>query len=218
MNDAIIDQLGELGVIPVIVLDDAEDAVPLAEALLNAGMPALEVAFRTDATADALGRISRRFPDLLLGAGTVLTVDQARQAGERGARFIISPGLDAEVVEFCLDQGLVPLPGVSSPTEIQAALRLGVDVLKLFPMEALGGLEYLKAVSAPFPKVRFIPTGGVNTANLADYLTFPRVLACAGTWIARRQWLAEKRFDLIEREAARVVRTVAEVRQGGDRA
>ncbi|MEJ2079892.1 MAG: bifunctional 4-hydroxy-2-oxoglutarate aldolase/2-dehydro-3-deoxy-phosphogluconate aldolase [Acidobacteriota bacterium] len=218
MNDAIIDQFGELGVVPVIVIEDPEDAVPLAEALMRAGLPALEVTFRTAVAAEALERIKRRFPDLFLGAGTVLTAEQVRKARDSGASFVISPGLDARLVEFCLEQGLTPFPGVCSPSEIQAALGLGLNVLKFFPSEAMGGLEYLRAVSGPFPMVRFIPTGGINTRNLADYLSFDRVLACAGTWIARRQWLSQKRFDLIEKEAAEAVRIVGTVRQGGNRA
>jgi 2-dehydro-3-deoxyphosphogluconate aldolase / (4S)-4-hydroxy-2-oxoglutarate aldolase len=218
MNNAIIDQVGELGVVPVIVIENPEDAVPLAEALLRAGLPALEVTFRTPAAAEALERIKRHFPEFFLGAGTVLTTDQVRQAQDSGASFIISPGLDVEVVEFCLEQGLTPFPGVCSPTEIQRALGLGLSVLKFFPSEALGGLKYLKSVSGPFPMIRFIPTGGVNAQNLADYLKFDRVLACAGTWIARREWLREKRFDLIAKEATEAVRIVRGVRQGGDRA
>ncbi len=218
MNDVIIDQLSELGVVPVIVIEDPEDAVPLAEALLRAGLPGLEVTYRTAAAGEALDRIRSRFPDLFLGAGTVLTVEQAREARDRGARFIISPGLDVRVVEFCLDQGLTPFPGVCSPTEIQTAVGLGLKVLKLFPAEALGGLKYLRSVAGPFPQVRFIPTGGVNTENLPAYLACDRVIACAGTWIARKEWLREKRFDLVEKEAAEAVKIVHRVHQGGARA
>lgn len=218
MNNAIIDQFGELGVVPVIVIEDPEGAVPLAEALMRAGLPALEVTFRTAVAAEALERIKRHFPEFFLGAGTVLTTEQVRQAQDSGASFIISPGLDVKVVEFCLERGLTPFPGVCSPTEIQTALGLGLSVMKFFPSEALGGLKYLKSVSGPFPMVRFIPTGGVNTRNLAEYLKFDRVLACAGTWIARREWLREQRFDLIAQEAAEAVRIVRSVRQGANRA
>ncbi len=214
MNDAIINQLGELGVVPVIVIENPEDAVPLTEALMRAGLPGLEVTFRTPAAADAIERIRHHFPDLLLGAGTVLTTEQVRRAQDSGARFIISPGLDVKVVEFCLERGLTTFPGVCSPSEIQTAIGLGLSVLKLFPSEALGGLKYLKSVSGPFPTIRFIPTGGVNARNLADYLKFDRVLACAGTWIARREWLRDKRFDLIAKEAAEAVRIVRSVQQG----
>lgn len=218
MNDVIIDQIRRFGVVPVIVIEDPEDAVPLAEALVRAGLPTLEVTFRTAATCESLERIRRSFPDLLLGAGTVLTTEQVRQAQDHGAQFIISPGLDVDVVEFCLERDLLTFPGISSPSEIQTALRLGVSILKLFPSEALGGLKYLRSISGPFPTVRFIPTGGVNTGNLADYLRFDRVLACAGTWIARKEWLREKKFDLIEKEAAEAVRIVRSVQQEAHRA
>ena len=212
MKDAIINQLGQLGVIPIIVMRDVEDAVPVAEALVGAGLPTLEVTYRTAAAGQSLERIRGRFPELLLGAGTVLTLDQAKEARDCGAQFIISPGLDPKMVEYCLGNDLVPLPGVSSPTEIQTAVGLGLTALKLFPAELLGGIRYLESVVGPFPMVRFIPTGGVHTGNLETYLSRSEVLACAGTWIARKDWLQAKRFDLIERAAAHALEIVRGVR------
>ncbi len=215
MSNTIIQKLEEMGVFPIIVIDDPDDAEPLGEALLKAGMPCAEVTFRTPAAAAAIDRLGRRFPQLLLGAGTVLKIDQAKQAKELGVQFILSPGFNPKVVDYCLGEGLTVFPGVCTPSEIEAAMDHGLTVLKFFPAEAMGGLNYLKAISAPLSMVRFLPTGGVNLQNLPAYLEFKQTLACAGTWIARKEWLKQKRFDLIAKEASQALEVVRTVREGG---
>jgi Entner-Doudoroff aldolase len=215
MSESIIQQLEELGVFPIVVIDDPDDAEPLGAALLEAGMPCAEVTFRTPAAADAIGKLGRCFPQLLLGAGTVLKIDQAKKAKDLGVRFILSPGFNPKVVDYCLSEGLTVFPGVCTPTEIEAAMDHGLTVLKFFPAEAMGGLPYLKAISAPLSMVRYLPTGGVNLQNLPAYLDFKQTLACAGTWIVRKEWLKQKRFDLIGKEAAQSLDVVRTVRKGG---
>jgi 2-dehydro-3-deoxyphosphogluconate aldolase/(4S)-4-hydroxy-2-oxoglutarate aldolase len=214
MNESIINRIEGLGVFPIIVIDRASDVIPLGHALLRAGLPCAEVTFRTEAAAEAIQSFSNEFPDMLLGAGTVLQVGQAKAAIEAGATFMVAPGFNPRVVDYCLEQGVTIFPGVCTPTEIETAAAKGLTVLKFFPSEAMGGLSYLKAVSAPLSMVRYIPTGGVNLQNLPDYLAFDLVLACAGTWIVRKNWLAEGRFDLIEKEAANAMEVVRKVRGG----
>lgn len=214
MKESITNKIERLGVFPIIVIDRASDAVPLGEALLKAGLPCAEVTFRTAAAAEAIRTLSKEFPEMLLGAGTVLKVEQADAAVEAGATFMVTPGFNHQVVDHCIQQGIEIYPGVCTPTEIDTAVTKGLEVLKFFPAEAMGGLSYLKAVSAPLSMVRYIPTGGVNLQNFPDYLAFDKVLACAGTWIVKKNWLAEGRFDLIEKEAANAVEVVKRVRGG----
>jgi len=210
----VLTQIRKFGVVPVVTIEDPEDASKLADALLEGGLPCMEVAFRTAAAGEALRRIALCQPDLLLGAGTVLTVDQASEALDAGARFIFSPGFDAEIVAYCLKQNVPVFPGVCTTTDIQAALRSGLKVLKLFPVEPLGGTRYLKAVASPFPGIEFIPTGGVDEGNLACYLSVPIVVACGGSWIAPAESIAAKDFDGIRHRAAATVKVVKKVRKG----
>lgn len=212
MNDVITNRLEELGVFPIIVIDRAEDASPLGEALLEAGLPCAEVTFRTPAAATAIHTLSREFPEMLVGAGTVLSIEQADKAIDSGARFILSPGFNPTVVDHCLKRGVTIYPGVCTPTEIEAAMGKGLRVLKFFPAEAMGGLAYLKAISAPLSMVRYLPTGGVNLTNLPDYLTFDKIVSCAGTWIVKKEWLQARDFDRIREEAAASVKVVQQVR------
>ena len=214
MKESITDKIRDLGVFPIIVIDRVADVVPLGEALLRAGLPCAEVTFRTEAAAEAIRTLSREFPDMLLGAGTVLKVEQADAAVDAGATFMVTPGFNHQVVDHCLEKGINIYPGVCTPTEMDTAVSKGLTVLKFFPAEAMGGLSFLKAVSAPLSMVRFIPTGGVNLQNFPDYLAFDKTLACAGTWIVRKNWLADGRFDLIEQEAANAVGVVKKVRGG----
>lgn len=193
----ILEQLGRIRLIPVIVIDHEDDAVPLAEALQAGGLPTMEITFRTAAAKGALTKISRTMPGMVLGAGTVLSVEQAKTALDAGATYIVSPGLNRKVVEYCLKANVLVTPGVITPTEIEAALDLGLNVVKFFPAEASGGLEYLKAVSAPYKDIRFIPTGGITAANLVSYLSFRPVLACGGSWMVKADLIAAKRFDEI---------------------
>jgi len=214
MKESITNKIERLGVFPIIVIDRVADVVPLGEALLRAGLPCAEVTFRTEAAAEAINTLSKEFPEMLLGAGTVLKVEQADAAVEAGASFLVTPGFNPKVVDHCLGQGIDIYPGVCTPTEIDTAMNKGLTVLKFFPAEAMGGLSYLKAVSAPLSKARYIPTGGVNLQNFPEYLAFDKVLACAGTWIVKKNWLNEGRFDLIEQEAANAIEVVRDVRGG----
>jgi 2-dehydro-3-deoxyphosphogluconate aldolase/(4S)-4-hydroxy-2-oxoglutarate aldolase len=207
------ESLRRLRVVPVIVIDSADQALGLADALLAGDLPCAEITFRTPAAADALRRIAAERPDVVVGAGTVLSTEQAARAKEAGARFIVSPGLNRRVVEWCQSHDLPIFPGVCTPTEIEAALECGLDVVKFFPAEQIGGLKYLKAVAAPFPDLSFMPTGGINAANIGDYLGFRRVVACGGSWMAPQEWIAAGAFGRI-RQAVRDV--VALTRQPKD--
>ena len=207
-----------LGVVPVIVIDDAADAVPLASALAAGGLPCAEITFRTAAAEEALRIIAEERPDILVGAGTVLTPYQAATARHAGAEFIVAPGFDRGVVDYCLTHGLPVFPGVCTPTEIGYAIEAGLSVLKLFPAEPMGGAAYLKAASAPFGGVEFIPTGGVNAGNLASYLALANVVACGGSWMAPKSWIAAKQFDRIEAESRTALQAVHAARAARGRA
>ena len=207
--DDILEQIGELGVVPVVAIDQVRHALPLGEALLAGGLPCAEITFRTAAAADAIRALVGEYPDMLVGAGTVLSEEQAQQAADAGARFIVSPGFDPVVVDWCLQNGLPVTPGVVTPTEITAALNRGLRVLKFFPAAAMGGLKVLKAIGGPYKTVKFIPTGGINSDNLAEYLSHPIVHACGGSWLVKSLLIADSRFDEITRltqEAVDIVR------------
>ena len=191
MIPSVTKTLSRIGIIPVVVLEDAAQAVPTARALLAGGIATAEITFRTDAAAQSIARISKEVPELLVGAGTVTSVAMARQAMEAGARYIVSPGLNPEVVRWCQAHELPVLPGVTTPTEIESALALGLDTLKFFPAAAAGGIAMLKALRGPYPGVRFVPTGGISAQNVADYLALPNVLACGGSWMVPKDLLAQ---------------------------
>jgi 2-dehydro-3-deoxyphosphogluconate aldolase/(4S)-4-hydroxy-2-oxoglutarate aldolase len=212
MSTTVTQQIEQLGVFPIIVIEDARDALQLGETLLDAGLPCAEVTFRTAAAEEAIRSLAQGFPELLVGAGTVLSVEQAQKAIDAGATFVLSPGFNPKVVDFCLRQEVAIYPGIATPTEIEAAMAKGLKVLKFFPAESMGGLQYLKAISAPLSMVRYIPTGGVNLQNLPDYLNFDKVLACAGTWIVKKPWLKDKDFDRIRKEAEDAVALVKKLR------
>ena len=199
----VIQALSRLRVIPVIVIDQPDNAVPLARALADGGLPVAEITFRTGNAAEALRRIATECPDVLVGAGTVLDPDQAAWARSAGASFMVSPGMNPRVVDYCTSHGIPVIPGVCTPTEIEAARERGLHVLKFFPAEAMGGQAFLKAVSAPYRDVKFIPTGGISASNLEGYLSLKNVLACGGSWMAPSEWIAEGRFDRIRDEAAK---------------
>ncbi|MEV0425764.1 bifunctional 4-hydroxy-2-oxoglutarate aldolase/2-dehydro-3-deoxy-phosphogluconate aldolase [Micromonospora sp. NPDC050495] len=191
-------------ILPVVVLHEARDAAPLAAALVAGGLRGVEVTFRTAAAAAAI-RVMAQRPDLLVGAGTVVTPAQVDEAVEAGARFVVSPGFGPAVVRHCQRLGVPVFPGVTSPTEIMMALDAGLDTVKFFPAEQLGGLGMIKALAAPFGAVRFIPTGGVNTDNLAAYLAHPAVLAVGGTWMVAPDLIAAGRWDEVTRRTAAAV-------------
>jgi 2-dehydro-3-deoxyphosphogluconate aldolase / (4S)-4-hydroxy-2-oxoglutarate aldolase len=197
--------LAAFRVVPVVSLEDAQAAVDLANALTEGGLPLVEVTFRTDAAADAIARIRAACPDVLVGAGTVLDAATLDRAVEAGAAFIVAPGLSPAVVARAAERGVAMLPGAVTPTEIEMALGAGLGVVKFFPAEAAGGVRYIKAVSAPYRSVRFVPTGGVTPANLAEYLALPSVIACGGTWIAPADAIREHRWDQITANAAEAV-------------
>jgi 2-dehydro-3-deoxyphosphogluconate aldolase/(4S)-4-hydroxy-2-oxoglutarate aldolase len=197
--NAILENIGLIGIVPVIAIDHAEDAEPLAQALTEGGLPCAEVTFRTKAGKDAIARIAKSHPALLLGAGTVLTVEQVQAAVGSGAKFIVSPGLNRKVVEYCLANDIPITPGVLTPSEIEVALEYGLEVVKFFPAEAGGGLAYLKAISAPYKSLRFIPTGGIDESNLLAYLKFPKVHACGGSWMVKPEMINNQQFEDIKR-------------------
>jgi 2-dehydro-3-deoxyphosphogluconate aldolase / (4S)-4-hydroxy-2-oxoglutarate aldolase len=201
----ILEKIGLLGIVPVIAIENADDAEPLAQALEAGGLPCAEVTFRTRAGQEAIARIARSRPGIHLGAGTVLTVDQAQKAIDAGAKFIVSPGFNRKVVEYCLANNISITPGVLTPSEIEAALEYGLEVVKFFPAEAGGGLAYLKAISAPYKSLKFIPTGGIDESNLLAYLKFPKVHACGGSWMVKPEMISNHQFDDIRKITAAAV-------------
>ena len=217
MNN-VIDRIRDVGVVPVVVIENADDAVSLADALIRGGLPCAEVTFRTDAAEAAIRAMRAAFPDMLIGAGTVLSTEQADRAAAAGAQFIVSPGLNPEVVKHCQKAGLAVVPGVMTPTEIEAALGLGVTTVKFFPAEAAGGLRMIKALAAPYGRVSFLPTGGISAENVGAYLAYDRVLACGGSWMVKKALIAEGRFEEIRDMAAEAAQIVKEVRGQTDEA
>jgi len=209
-----LERLGELALVPVIEIEQAEHAAPLGQALLAGGLPCVEITFRTAAAEEAIRRIASACPEIVAGAGTVLSVDQAQRAVRAGARFIVSPGFNPQVVEWCLEQAVPVTPGVATPTEIEMALDKGLTILKFFPAEALGGIATLKAIAAPYKAVKFIPTGGINPQNLADYLKLPMVHACGGSWLAPAKLISAGAFDEITRLTQEAVAIVRQQRGG----
>lgn len=204
MSSELLAQLGAARLVPVVVLDDAEAAAPLAQALVAGGLPVAEVTFRTAAAVAAIEAIAAR-GDVLVGAGTVLTPDQVDAAVDAGAQYIVSPGFYAPVVQRAQERGVLPLPGAVTATEIQAALGVGLTTVKYFPAETSGGAPAIKALSAPFADVRFVPTGGIGPSNLSDYLALPSVHAVGGSWMVPRDKIAAGAFDEITGLTAQAV-------------
>lgn len=194
----IIEEISKIGIVPVIALEDAKDACPLANALMRGGIPCAEVTFRTAAAQEAIRMITKEFPQMLVGAGTVLTTRQVDEAVEAGAKFIVSPGLNPTTVAYCMEKGIPIIPGTANPSDIEIALSFGLDVVKFFPAEAAGGLPMVKAMSAPYGNVRFMPTGGITADNLKDYLDFQKVIACGGSWMVKKELVTTGQFDKIE--------------------
>ena len=208
----VYEQLAKLRLVPVVAIDHVDDAVPLGEALLAGGLPCAEITFRTDAAEGAIRALGGR-DDILLGAGTVLSVDQVNRAHDAGARFIVAPGTNPKVVERCLELNLPVFPGVATPTDIELARSFGLRTLKFFPAEALGGIEMLKAMSAPYRDVKFVPTGGITPANLTAYLVLPSVVACGGSWMVKPQFLQARQFDRITELCQDAVQIAASARK-----
>ena len=211
MSDTVA-RLGQIGLVPVVRLERAEDAVPLGEALIRGGLPCAEITFRTAAAAEAIAKLVAACPEMIVGAGTVLNIQQAQQASDAGAAFIVSPGFSPQVVDWCIERKLPVLPGVVTPTEIMAGLDRGLRIFKFFPAEAYGGVATIKALSAPFGGVRFMPTGGISAKNLADYLALPAVHAVGGSWMVESKLIAGEEWDEITRLAAEACEIVRRVR------
>ena len=193
----VLEKIQQLGIVPVVVLNDARDASPLAKALCDGGLPCAEVTFRTEAAEEAIRIMSQEFPEMLVGAGTVLTTDQVDRAVAAGAQFIVSPGLNPKIVSYCTERNIPITPGTCNPSDVELAIELGLEVVKFFPAEASGGLDMIKAMSAPYTNVRFMPTGGINQKNLTTYLDFPKIIACGGSWMVSGDLIKEGNFDKI---------------------
>lgn len=207
--DEVLERIHELGIVPVVVLNDAKDAAPLAKALCDGGLPCAEVTFRTAAAEESIRIMSEQFPEMLVGAGTVLTKEQVDRAVSAGAKFIVSPGLNPEIVKYCVDKGILITPGCANPSDVEQALAYGLDVVKFFPAEPAGGLKMIKAMAAPYVGVKFMPTGGINQNNVREYLAYDRILACGGSWMVKGELVDAGEFDKIEeltREAVEIVK------------
>lgn len=212
MNEKMNEQIAAFGVVPVVVLNDAKDARPLAQALVEGGLAVAEVTFRTEAAEESIRIMTEAYPDMLVGAGTVLTIEQVDRAVAAGARFIVSPGFDPEIVDYCLEKNIPVYPGTVTPTEVAQAVKRGLTVCKFFPAEQFGGVSTIKALAAPYTMVKFMPTGGVNLKNLREYLGCDKIAACGGTWMVKGDLIREGRFDEIRRITAEAAEIVKEVR------
>ena len=197
MNNDMMKELYSIGLIPVIKIENPDDAVPLAKALIDGELPAAEITFRTKCAAEAIKNITEAYPDMLVGAGTVLTTEQVDAALAAGSKFLVSPGLNPKVTAYALSKGVVMLPGCSNPSDIEAALELGLTTVKFFPAEAAGGLKMLKAMAAPYGQLTFMPTGGINADNLLDYLKFNKIVACGGSFMVNEDLIKAKDWDAI---------------------
>ena len=206
--NAVLEQISKIGIVPVVKIDRAEDALPLAKALCAGGLPCAEVTFRTDAAAEAIKIMTTNFPDMCVGAGTVLNAEQVDAAVEAGAKFIVSPGLNPRTVKYCIEKNVPVPPGTSSPSDIEQAIELGLEVVKFFPAEQSGGLAKIKAMAAPYVNMKFMPTGGINAKNLTDYLDFKKVIACGGSWMVPGDLINAGQWDKIEQLTREAVQTM----------
>lgn len=209
--EKVFDRFHAIGIIPVVVLDDAKDALPLGRVLCEGGLPCAEVTFRTAAAAESIAAMSKEFPDMLVGAGTVLTAEQVDRAIAAGAKFIVSPGFDPEVVKYCLEKNIPVTPGTQTASEMLGAMKLGLKVVKFFPAENSGGLASIKAVAAALTDLRFMPTGGINAKNVRDYLAYDKILACGGSWMVKKDLVKAGKWDELKalvKEAANIVKEV----------
>lgn len=193
----LLKQIEQHKIVPVIKLDSSENALPLAEALIHGGLPVAEITFRTDAAEASIKAISRKYPDMLVGAGTITSKEQAERALNAGAAFLVSPGFHRAVAEFAIEQNIPIFPGVCTPTELTILLEYRLPIAKFFPAEQYGGLKTIKALSAPFPNIRFMPTGGINAGNILEYLSFDKIIACGGSWMVKASLINEHQFDRI---------------------
>ena len=204
----ILERIGELGIVPVVKIEKAEDALPLGRALLDGDLPIAEITFRTSAAEESIKSLTRELPKLLVGAGTVLTVEQVKKAVSAGAKFIVSPGFNPKVVDYCIENDISVTPGINNPTQIEMALERGINVVKFFPAEASGGLPLLKSMSSPYSGIKFIPTGGINQNNLCSYLSNNKVLACGGSWMVNDDLISSGNFAEITRLTKEAISTM----------
>ena len=211
--NAVLEQIQALGIVPVVVLDDAKDAKPLAKALCDGGLSCAEVTFRTPAAEESIRIMAQEFPDMLVGAGTVLTTEQVDCAVAAGAKFIVSPGLNPRIVKYCVEKGIPITPGCSNASDIELALENGLEVVKFFPAEPAGGLRMIKALAGPYVGVKFMPTGGINASNVREYLAYNRIIACGGSWMVKGDLIRAGEFDKITELTKEAVEIVKESRQ-----
>lgn len=202
----LLDQIRKIGIVPVVVLDDAKDAKSLAKALCEGGLPCAEVTFRTDAAEESIRVMTRNFPQMLVGAGTVLTTKQVDQAVDAGANFIVSPGLNPKIVTYCMKRNIPIIPGTAHPSDVEQALELGLEAVKFFPAESAGGIKMIKAISAPYTNMEFMPTGGISEKNINEYLSYSKVIACGGSWMVKSDLIKDGAFDIITKLTKEAVR------------
>lgn len=208
----IYDEFRRIGIVPVVVLEDAKDAEPLAKALVEGGLPCAEVTFRTAAAEESIRIMSEKFPEMLVGAGTVLTTEQVDRAVNAGAKFIVSPGTNPKVVEYCISKNIPIIPGTCTPSDVERVLDYGITTVKFFPAEPSGGLKFIKAIAAPYTMVEFMPTGGVSPENVRDYLGFKKIVACGGTWMVKADLIKNGQWDKIKELTAEAAAIVKEIR------
>lgn len=206
------ERFAELGVVPVVVLENAKDAAPLAKALVEGGLPCAEVTFRTAAAEESIRIMASEYPEMFVGAGTVLTIDQVDRAVAAGAKFIVSPGFDPEIVDYCLSKDIPVFPGVITPSEVAQAVKRGLKVVKFFPAEQFGGVATIKAMAAPYVGLKFMPTGGVNAKNLENYLSCDKIVACGGSWMVKGDLVKAGKFDEIKSLTEEAVKLAAQIR------
>ena len=210
MMNEVLEKIGALRLIPVVKIENSKDAVPLGQALLEGRLPIAEITFRTAAAEGAIRALTAELPELLVGAGTVLSVDQVKSAVDAGARFMVAPGFNPAVVDYCLEHNICVVPGVNNPSQIERALERRLQVVKFFPAEASGGLPFLKAVAAPYGDILFLPTGGINLRNLMTYLSYPRVIACGGSWMVQTDLISSGNFTQIKKLTQEAVAIIKE--------
>jgi len=208
----ILKRITEIGIVPVISISDVEKAVPLAKALMAGGIPCAEITFRTAEGEECIRRIAEHVPEVLLGAGTILTKDQAKRAKKAGAKFVVSPGFNRKVVKYCVKNEILMIPGCSTPTDMEAAMSFGLDTVKFYPAELGGGLPYIKACAAPYTGLKFMPSGGINAENLGNYMAFSKVIACGGSWMVSKELLDAGDFEEITRLCKEAVQIVQKAR------
>jgi 2-dehydro-3-deoxyphosphogluconate aldolase/(4S)-4-hydroxy-2-oxoglutarate aldolase len=206
--DKLLKEISNIGIVPVVVLDETGQALPLAKALYAGGLGCAEVTFRTDAAAESIKIISEKMPEMIVGAGTVLTVEQTDRAIAAGAKFIVSPGLNREIVKYCVDKDITIVPGCATPSDIETALSFGLEVVKFFPAEATGGINMIKAMSAPYTTIKFMPTGGINIKNLNAYLSTNKVIACGGSWMVSRELIKNGDYETVTKLTEEALRTM----------